>query len=298
MGISRSCFRLLCKLKSENGFGESVLQLGRQSAMFNLKTLKKSAIRHGLNPLAFEKSKNWDIYKNIATDKEIFLQLGFKNIRSIDISPYENSDIIHDLNNPVPNSLYNSQDLIFDGGTTEHVFDTLKVLANLHTMLKNNGIIIHYTPANNHVNHGFYQFSPSFYMDYYRENNYEIVESFLVRSFKALNRTNLVYQYDSVIFENLAFGGWGRAMLGNWFVVKKNSNSTSGKIPQQNRYERIFWRNTEETSSYNNNFRSKIVLHLQKLPKIRYFLIQIRRILKTIWFVNRPNILPKPYFRI
>lgn len=62
----------------------------------------------------------------------------------MDISAYENADIIFDLNNPnLTNELKNRFDYILDGGTTEHVFDYPQALRNIVKMLKVGGKVFH-----------------------------------------------------------------------------------------------------------------------------------------------------------
>ncbi len=78
----------------------------------------------------------------------------------MDASPFEGADIVHDLNLPVPTSCHDSFDTIFDGGTIEHIFNIPAVMQNVSSMLTVGGLFISVNAANNHLGHGFYQFSP------------------------------------------------------------------------------------------------------------------------------------------
>lgn len=92
----------------------------------------------------------------------LFRYLGSESVTAMDASPFEGAEIIHDLNYPVPPHLVGQFDTIFDGGTIEHVFNTLAAFENAKQMLKVGGLFISVNGANNQLGHGFYQFSPDF----------------------------------------------------------------------------------------------------------------------------------------
>jgi hypothetical protein len=101
--------------------------------------------------------------------------LGAREVLALDASDYESADFVHDLNEPIPDTLRGRFTTVFDGGTIEHVFDVAAVLRNYLAMVEVGGRLIIHTMANNYLGHGFYQFSPEFF---YRvltpENGYEI----------------------------------------------------------------------------------------------------------------------------
>ena len=82
----------------------------------------------------------------------------FETIDSIDYSSYEGASIIHNMNMPYTSNC--TYDFIFDGGTTEHIFNVPQVLENVINLLDTDGIYCSVTPNNNFSGHGFYQFSP------------------------------------------------------------------------------------------------------------------------------------------
>jgi hypothetical protein len=97
----------------------------------------------------------------------LFHKLGFGTIDSMDKSRQEGASIIHDLNKPVPEALKGKYSYIYDGGTTEHVFNIPQVCANIMDMLEVGGIYVASIPNNNMSGHGFYQFSPDFFLSAY-----------------------------------------------------------------------------------------------------------------------------------
>jgi len=86
--------------------------------------------------------------------------LGAASITILDYSSYEGANMIHDLNQPVPDNLLRRFDAVIEAGSLEHVFNFPVAIANLMKMLKVGGNIFMTTPANNLCGHGFYQFSP------------------------------------------------------------------------------------------------------------------------------------------
>ena len=71
--------------------------------------------------------------------------------------------VVHDLNTPSSADLFGRFDLLYDGGTLEHVFNFPVAIANCMRMLRVGGWLVIHTPANNQCGHGFYQFSPELF---------------------------------------------------------------------------------------------------------------------------------------
>lgn len=93
-----------------------------------------------------------------------FQALGCKYTHSLDASGFEGATIIHDLNTPIPPVLHKRYDLVYDGGTIEHVFNFPQALRNLMSMVTIGGTLIIDTAGNSKMGHGFYQFSPEVFV--------------------------------------------------------------------------------------------------------------------------------------
>lgn len=103
-----------------------------------------------------------------STDQAVlFHRLGYRQVDSIDYYPDEGPTITLDLNRPVLVELLQCFDLVYDGGTLEHCFDPAQVLRNAASLTAPGGMVIHHVPINNWVDHGFYQFSPTLFFDFY-----------------------------------------------------------------------------------------------------------------------------------
>lgn len=97
--------------------------------------------------------------------------LGVKSIFSIDVSDYEGCDFVHDMNIPVSDEMHNKFDVLIDGGSLEHIFNVPVALDNYMNLVRPGGSIFIFTVANNHMGHGFYQFSPEFFYRVFEERN-------------------------------------------------------------------------------------------------------------------------------
>jgi hypothetical protein len=92
-----------------------------------------------------------------------FESLGATACEAMDVSSYEGAAIVHDMNDPLPSPLHEQFDLVFDGGTLEHVFQFPQAIHNAMQLVKPGGWFAGFTPGNNWFGHGFYQFSPEVY---------------------------------------------------------------------------------------------------------------------------------------
>lgn len=105
----------------------------------------------------------------------VFKSLGAQQVSSMDISAFEGAEFIHDLNVPIPGHLKQRFDLVFDGGTLEHIFHFPTALKNCMEMVKEGGHLIIHNVINNYCGHGFYQFSPElFYRALSKENGFQV----------------------------------------------------------------------------------------------------------------------------
>lgn len=71
-------------------------------------------------------------------------------------------------------------DVIFDGGTLEHIYSPAAALENIGQCTRTGGVVVHLVPMDNMINHGFYQFSPKLFFDYYGWNKWEMLLAFYV----------------------------------------------------------------------------------------------------------------------
>jgi len=96
---------------------------------------------------------------------------GASNVHSFDYSGYESSTHIHDFNHPLPAEHFDQYTAVIDGGSLEHVFNFPAAIKNCMQMIKIGGHFLGMSPTNNHMGHGFYQFSPELYFRIFNFEN-------------------------------------------------------------------------------------------------------------------------------
>lgn len=92
----------------------------------------------------------------------------------VDVSASRGFERILDLNTPIPDEMRGAYQLVLDFGTMEHCFNIAQAMANGANALAAGGCILHLNPLNMY-NHGFYNFSPTFYSDFYTQNGFTLL---------------------------------------------------------------------------------------------------------------------------
>ena len=184
MGLMPSLLALLVDLHRELDFEGPVLTLGNQDVYATYDDLRTMFAERGVparetDSIRPHTSKMFEEawpertrdYVHAAT---FFSMLGLRGYTDLDLySPDAEPGIVHDLNRPVPADLEASFGLVLDSGTMEHVFDVRTCMRNIVEMVRLGGWVIHISPANGQIDQGFYQFSPSFFFDYYTANGFD-----------------------------------------------------------------------------------------------------------------------------
>ena len=154
------------------------LTLGRQFRAFTRKEFEKYLSSYA-KTIAPEKLEE-DFQSPYA--EGVFADMYGSSLKSLDGFAHEKPDILHDLNQPIPEEYKGQFSCIIDGGTMEHVFHVPMLLQNCFSMLKEGGIYISMVPTNNFNGHGLYQFSPdSFYSTFSAQNGMELLDVFIVK---------------------------------------------------------------------------------------------------------------------
>ena len=151
---------------------------------------------------------------------EIYAYFGFKNITSLDNNKFENASFMKNLNNPPGDEDADNKDqfdLIIDGGTSEHVFNPIVAFANYMNYLKPNGNLIQALPVNNNIDHGVYQFSPTFFWSIGIQNQGSL--ELLDLHFKYHGTKVYSYFWDgqSELFRSHIHGLWNGSTMANLF---------------------------------------------------------------------------------
>ena len=100
----------------------------------------------------------------VAETRSVLATLGIES-DFIDLVASRGYEKVVDLNHPAPPEL-TGYDIVYDGGTLEHCFNVGQVMRNILGFARVGGYIVHVNPLNIY-NHGFFNFNPTFYHDWY-----------------------------------------------------------------------------------------------------------------------------------
>lgn len=154
----------------------SVLTLGRQESIITAGWCRHLQQAYGadLSGLEFQREPYAEPF---------FRRLGAERVDALDYSAYQGAAIVRDLNKPPVAEASEGYDLVFDGGTLEHVFHFPNAIANCMSLVKMGGHFMASLPANQWFGHGFYQFGPElFFRVFSAGNGFEIVRMFLAEN--------------------------------------------------------------------------------------------------------------------
>ncbi|WP_152929610.1 MULTISPECIES: hypothetical protein [Serratia] len=236
MSISLSALNYLCELKKNHPIKGEVLTLGKQMVFFDYDTLTKVLIEKNIQNIGTKKNFNFsqdfehlkyvEPYSRYCNDKAVFSSIFgvFPKVMDITDEPYV--DFKQDLNYKIDSGYAQKFSLILDAGTLEHIFDVFTALNNIDAMLKEEGFVVHITPAHGFLDHGYYQISPQLYYDFYSSRGYQIQHCYLAEmSVRKTNHTQQTFwHWDKNILRKKLISD---KMLMVYFCAKKTSNKNN-----------------------------------------------------------------------
>ncbi len=175
MAITNTCLRFFIYGKKQGVSFRKTATLGRLENKIsqNLPLDLKSRHPDLINPEIINFEEKFG--------ETVFHSLGAEIVESLDYSNYERANIIADLNLPLPAELHNKYTVLVDGGTLEHVFNFPQAIMNCMNLIQPGGHFIGFSPANNLMGHGFYQFSPElYYRVFSKENGFGETQVFMI----------------------------------------------------------------------------------------------------------------------
>ena len=160
MAVDVELVRLLLESKHLGVSFRKCLTLGRQHYFASQGETRLLFQRHGIDP-----AEHPDLFSGEGREfaDQFWTALGSAELQTIDASDYEGASIIHDLSLPIPKSLQETPRYVRSVGTLEHVFNFPVAIRNCMEMVRPGGHLLLYTPANNFLGHGLYQFSPELF---------------------------------------------------------------------------------------------------------------------------------------
>lgn len=293
MGLTSSSLKLILILSKKYKFKGPLITYGNQDIYANFETVKNWCKNYkipSIPSIKIYKSSSLDLKQinpeseNFIHAKTFFRQIGIKekDYYDVDKFDFDKPKIIHDLEKPFNKKYNNFFNLIVDSGTLEHIFDVKSVMANTVKITKIGGYVLHLTPTNNFLNHGFYQISPTLFYDFYTANGFKVIESYITESKGTYTRFHKYDQKTNNVFYNPL------SRLGTVFLVKKIKNVDKIKSPTQFAYSKIL--NITKNKKNIKHFDA-ITDKLRKLIPFKY-----QSVFYTPWFIYKIVFGKKEYF--
>lgn len=225
-----------------------------------------------LYPFLNKKEVTFFKKKGITTDlpKELFSKYLFVDVlgadccHSLDVSDYQQSEIICNLNQPISSEYTNQYDIVIDAGTLEHLSNLPIALLNIFNLLKPGGIYYFGLPCNNWVDHGFFQFSPTFFYDLCTDNTDKL---YLVTLY--LDTPKNYYDYDSLnsFTKTMIFRSNQKIIISG--IIEKKSDFNNFDLIQSK------YRSQHNKTSIKENYGYKKTLLKTSLRRMAFLAIEI-----------------------
>jgi SAM-dependent methyltransferase len=172
MGISSHIFRSILKEHAHRPLAGKGLLIGRQSVFFTQDNMRAIAASENVPLKDIQLSKDTETRAGgEITDYELFTSFCDLEMDALDVTDYENANIVHDMHYPVPAALHNQYDFIYNGSCMDNLFNPAEFLKNCSRMLKSGGRILSIEHGSAYPG-GYLLYSPDFFLDFFAINNY------------------------------------------------------------------------------------------------------------------------------
>lgn len=248
MPIHALTYKIICDISSTGILPENphILELGESNWFGDLPLKKlgqdirsrvsnqalKTELLERLVECSNQLTQDPPLYEALWELPKIFYKavLNYASYTAIDLSGSQNS-LKLDLNKPI--ELDRQYDIVIDFGTAEHVFNTFQVFKTVHEATCPGGLMLHGLPFHGWIDHGFYNFQPTFFMDLAAANNYSTT-MFLYRNMQSGEVIQIRDQDQiSKLFDSAHITGSGSLFT----VFQKAPAETEFCVPIQGYYE-------------------------------------------------------------
>ncbi|PKQ06974.1 MAG: hypothetical protein CVT73_09265 [Alphaproteobacteria bacterium HGW-Alphaproteobacteria-12] len=146
MGISPSISRAILQEHKHKPIEGDILLIGKQSMGFTPDAAREMIRAEGIEPRAGE--VDMDITTRAAMGKNYISDVGFfslftdAKVTTLDVTDYEGADIVHDMPQPIPESMEGVADFLWIGSCLDNMCDPITALQNSIRMLKPGGRLV------------------------------------------------------------------------------------------------------------------------------------------------------------
>jgi len=221
--------------------------IGRQTMPFTLpeavEMIKSEHVPLRFDPASVEPSKLVDTTTRVGKGHGYMNDTGFFSLFcdakfvALDVTDYEGAEIVHDMHTPIPDSLVNAFDFIWNGSCLDNMFDPGTATRNTAKMLRPGGRVVMMEIGTPHHN-GYTIYSPAFFFDYFAINRFADCKVYV-----CFFQPEQVHFGPFYVFEWPFFDAslWQFPMAKNMAVInlviaEKGPDSTWDQIPVQGQY--------------------------------------------------------------
>jgi SAM-dependent methyltransferase len=269
MGLSNYMLEGVIREHCYKSIGPSVVQIGRQTIELTAPEMIELFARYKI-PLGSLHEEVIEIDRKttqvrqtkapFVSDRAFFGALGAKEVRAVDHSDFEGAGIIHDMNQPIGNSLEAIADLILDGSTLDNVHDPAIALMNYNRMLRPGGRVVSVNAAKPDIQGAYTGMAPEWFLDYYAINDYTDCQVYAQLNFPAerwkvpsgpvaLLALDYGWMIEHGRAPRLDHAGWAFAIV----VAEKGPQSSWNRLPTRAEFragsEQTHWLATVERFS-------------------------------------------------
>ncbi|MBF0354394.1 MAG: hypothetical protein HQL43_04055 [Alphaproteobacteria bacterium] len=136
-----------------------------------------------------------------------------------------------DLTDPL--ELGETFDICINNGTAEHVFDIANFFRTMHKATRPGGLMFHEAPMTGWLDHGFYNFQPTFFFDLAAANAYQIIGIFVCD----LKNVGIAHLADRKVAHRMARDNQVPDNANLFAAFRKSSVESVFRTPQQAVYD-------------------------------------------------------------
>ncbi len=246
----------------------NVLTVGRQTVWAGIDEIKQLYSNLNINYdeslLELDNSTKSGKGKNKVADYSFFKALGVNTVDAIDVSSYEDANIIADLTDAVPQELMFKYDFVYNGSCLDNIFSPADAIRNMTYLLNETGRIFHIEHSTHYMG-PYIKLSPDWFYDFYVYNNFDVAIYIAIMP-KTLNDEWDIYEWIPALIQRTELP-FDRLQTENFLTIciaQKRKNSNIRLIfPIQKKYRQIAIKFTSnnihwdfkhcKTSNFENN---------------------------------------------
>jgi hypothetical protein len=244
MAIFAQTARVLISEHKNKPITGTVLLIGRQSVFLTPEGALELLHEEGVAPrqgyfVELDTSTVASAEQGCITDRSFLSMLTDAKVTSLDVSPYEGADVVHDLNEPLPQQLYHIADFILNGSCLDNLFDPATAMKSLSKMLRPSGRMFSFEMGTQ--SHGaFVMYSPEWFFGFYAANNYDGCRIYIAHFDEDLHDDYDTYLWHPFVQQQGEMQpSANRVEDGDYMIYAlgiKGQNSTDDKTPIQGFY--------------------------------------------------------------